>query len=801
MKKNKRLLAMIVALIMLFPSNVYAVPAKASPSAAFSAAAIEPDSSLPDVSEPVVRVQEDVGLRTANSDTYRMSDGSFECVVYAEDKYYPNEQDELVPIDNSLVAAEKGAAYQNAANVFSSAFSAKGKPTVDLSYQDHSISFAPVSAATSAGKSLPVQSSNISVGAVRNCAALAKLTATGSNTATYVSAFPNTDLVYIVENSGIKEYIILRDKNCANSFRFRLQLDGLTPQIIEGNPTFADANGNVVFALTDLFAVDSGNGATDKLTYGLQPGSGKGEFILTVTLDSAFLSDPARVFPVVIDPTIMISSLYTPDAYVCSNYPTTNYYSSTYLRTGKDTPFGIRRSYIQFDIPALPTNSLFQSASLDIEKESGVAPNLYAYRCTSSWSSSTITWNNKPGTTSSGSSPKATLISSTWYSITVTNIVKAWLYDSMPNYGFMLKDSNESSTDHWTTYYSSEAVSPHKPELNITYTIPPAAEISTNCLYYIKSNGKYLKSSPSESDGVSATFSTVATCSSEQSTELWYFEKVSAGLYRIESLGVRNASYAGRSRNMLTVSSASGTTGTLSLTARSETNDNQLWELHQVDNTYIIKSHAYPQLALSTAGTTPSLGPYVSAVRWSLQSRVTNDFYVGGYSGASAPYTINIIIEPSAVTGRWTESIFNCYTAWSDVSSLFTFRLYPHTYTGSYAAADCTIRVSGEDFGVNGLTAITYSSTGYNEDDWSLVFIELNIGTGESSCNTSNYTNTDREKAFLHELGHALKLMHPHETNNAWRPLSIMCQGAPSKNPMLPSRPSGYDIENLKRKW
>ena len=51
----------------------------------------------------------------------------------------------------------------------------------------------------------------------------------------------------------------------------------------------------------------------------------------------------------------------------------------------------------------------------------------------------------------------------------ITNIIKNQLKGTYGDYGVMLKDDTESGTTHWTTFYSSEASSPNKPELHITY--------------------------------------------------------------------------------------------------------------------------------------------------------------------------------------------------------------------------------------------------------------------------------------------------------------------------------------------
>ena len=227
--------------------------------------------------------------------------------------------------------------------------------------------------------------------------------------------------------------------------------------------------------MDSLFAVDANGKPTDALTYDFVPVKGNADqVIVTVTLDDDYLTDPDRAFPVVIDPTVMISSSQTADTCVCSGFPTTNYYTAAQLRTGYDSDYGIRRSFIKFNIPSsIPVNSV-TAARLDVEKVSGATPSIRARRVTGAWSSSTLTWQSHPSSTTVNQSPLATLYSSgsSWYTMDVTGIVQAWVNGSAANYGFLLLDMEEGNPDHWTTWYSSDAVSPHKPELYITYYCP-----------------------------------------------------------------------------------------------------------------------------------------------------------------------------------------------------------------------------------------------------------------------------------------------------------------------------------------
>ncbi len=339
-----------------------------------------------------------------------------------------------------------------------------------MAMDGNSVAFSPLTASGGNTIQMNAVASPISVGAVNDCAALGQLTATGSNTVTYEDAFANTDLVYVLENGALKEYIILRSSNASSQFSFLFTLNGLTLETVDDNAYLTDGDGNIVFALSDLFAIDANGVITEDLSYSFTPVKGTDQIIVTVILDESYLLAEDRVFPVIIDPTLTISSVETMDACVCSYYPTTNYRTAYQLRTGMDTDYGIRRSYIKFDIPDSVPKYGVQMATLEVERVSGADPTVRAYQVTGTWNSATITWNNKAGYTTTGSSTLSGVQSNgTWCTMYVTDTVKAWVNGESPNYGFVLIDRTENNSSHWTTFYSSDASSPHKPELNITY--------------------------------------------------------------------------------------------------------------------------------------------------------------------------------------------------------------------------------------------------------------------------------------------------------------------------------------------
>lgn len=459
MHKKNRLLALFMTIALLFSSVSFAVSAEEA---------------------PAVRVSEVESLRETNAETYLMSDGSYECVVYAYDKYY-KAPDNTLQLTSSKIVPATGAErsgklssgknqYKNAANAFDVHFSGSGAPEVSIAYQDAAVTFSPLAAEKNTA------GTTFSLGKVTGCEPLDKLTSTGENTVTYNTAFPNTDLIYVLENNALKEYIILNSITAGNTFSFQFSLDGVKLQSKDNYAEFIDQNGIVLFSLDSLFAVDANGAFTDKLKYTFEPIKDSNNIIVTVTLDKAYFSSAERVFPIIIDPTIMISSTETADACVCSYTPNTNYRLDAKLRTGMDDEYGIRRSFIKFNIPDTIPEGSVTSARIEMEKTSGATPTVKAYQCVSNWSSSTITWRNMPDDPGNFALESTTSIpissGSSWYAMYVTEIVQEWIDGVSPNYGFILMDDEEGLTEHWTTWYSSDAASPHKPELYITYIEP-----------------------------------------------------------------------------------------------------------------------------------------------------------------------------------------------------------------------------------------------------------------------------------------------------------------------------------------
>src|SRR6185437_10862794 len=130
------------------------------------------------------------------------------------------------------------------------------------------------------------------------------------STATYASVFTDTDVVLDPTAAGVKESLVLHSTAAPTQYVYPLNLTGVTASIdADGDVIFTDASGAAVGEIphgemsdanvapyTDL-APSSGG-----VTYSLS--TVNGSLSLVMTLDTAWLNDPARVFPVTVDPTV-----------------------------------------------------------------------------------------------------------------------------------------------------------------------------------------------------------------------------------------------------------------------------------------------------------------------------------------------------------------------------------------------------------------------------------------------------------------------------------------------------------------
>ncbi|WP_053204941.1 DNRLRE domain-containing protein [Jiangella muralis] len=228
---------------------------------------------------------------------------------------------------------------------------------------------------------------------------------------TYADVFGTADLVYRVESTGLKEEIVLEEPPEDATFTFTLQMGGVVAREQEdGSIGFfrPGGEGPAVFEIPKPFMFDStdtpdapvGSVRSEDVTQSVVQRGANIE--ITVAADPAWLADAERVYPVVIDPTIVVepSPSQGQDAMIRSAAPTTNYGSSWQLGVGTDST-GRARSLLKFDLSWLPAGTPIDAAQLRVWYDQAYHTNandvlIKAYDAPGAWDESTVTWSGYP---------------------------------------------------------------------------------------------------------------------------------------------------------------------------------------------------------------------------------------------------------------------------------------------------------------------------------------------------------------------------------------------------------------------
>ncbi len=462
MKKSKIIISILVIVAVVF--------------AGFSAFAADNEQITQE--NDATKLHEMEELRTLSSRAYAMSDGTVRHELFATDINYKDDNGNLKEIDIKVKdidsAKNNGYKFKNGENSWDVYFADKGKAKdfVEVAQDDYSISFSMdnTKSAVSAGKTTQMQ---------KGKSEMHDYYIKDPTAVIYSDVMNNVDLAYTIREHYLKEDIILNAAPESNEFAFTITVENLTIVLKDNKLEYNDAKtGEIVFFTENLFMEDSKGKVSTDVSMKLN-NLGDGKYSLTIIVDESFLNASDTVYPVVIDPTIQ--NEYTKDVFVASYMPTTNMNSGStrmpYLRTGKDTSYGIRRSYIEFrdsDIDnAVASGATIIYAAIELcEYSSAGTISLKAYETAGEWNSSEITWSDdNPGY--QGSPYYGYYYGSGWYRIPLTYFVQGWESGSRTNNGVVIRDSNESSTSVWATFRSSDNWdTTRRPRLIINMYVP-----------------------------------------------------------------------------------------------------------------------------------------------------------------------------------------------------------------------------------------------------------------------------------------------------------------------------------------
>jgi RHS repeat-associated protein len=312
----------------------------------------------------------------------------------------------------------------------------------------------------------------------------------------YENVLPDTDIEIVATQVGVEDTLILKHRGGPNSWVFPLRLDGITARVESGGSiVLLDAVGKKLARIPTGIMQDSkvqpdGEFATSQgIAYELITVDGKPA--MKVTADTAWLNDPARVYPVRIDPPAQLWD-DTGDAYVTQN---DTRWGENSLGLGCYNPGSgcdHRRTFLAFDnftsyAYGPPNNNLagmrITGAALHIfhtwSEDCPSTRSVYAYRVTQNWGR----WDGSGGSAlmPNGMWPGAAVgekigevyVSTNynaclntsgdrtvgnWWTIPVTNLnlFNDWSRDPGQNFGIALTSDNDEDRKGWKRIVSRD---------------------------------------------------------------------------------------------------------------------------------------------------------------------------------------------------------------------------------------------------------------------------------------------------------------------------------------------------------
>ena len=294
-----------------------------------------------------------------------------------------------------------------------------------------------------------------------------------------------TSLRYTPMLSGVKEEIILDNYVPDRTFTFVLLTDGLFLVEQDGRYVLAeDKEGiDVVLYLGEIVVYDAiGKPSVGTVTVEtIKEGLG---YALTVSADEAFLSDPTTVYPVTIDPDLTVkdtasSTGLVEDCPIYSGMANVNHGNYIYLTAGyTDDTYKIGRTV--FRLPGLYNNASYQAigswehiSSVKFycwDASGNSSRHINLYRCLSSWTESTLTWNNFGGY--SATTDFGTIMVPNAYTVfDITRLVQDWKKGTCSaTAGFVLINPDETEKANKKAPFSSEySNTERRPYVIMTY--------------------------------------------------------------------------------------------------------------------------------------------------------------------------------------------------------------------------------------------------------------------------------------------------------------------------------------------
>jgi large repetitive protein len=251
---------------------------------------------------------------SARSTVWKNADGTYTRRTYQDPVNYRAADGTWQPIDSTLKRGKSGR-WETTANSFTfSLYGPAAQPAVTTTAGGMTLA----EATTSDLVSLTLPTGEV-IGYSLEGASLANAAVTGTS-AVYTSALPDTDVRVDTYATRAKESLILHSASAPTSWVYRLNLSGVTASLDDtGGLVYTNTAGQPVawmpkgFMKDSSFDPHSGDSAYSH-AFAYELITVDGGLAVRASVDAAWLADPARVFPVTVDPTLHVGD--NSDTYV-----------------------------------------------------------------------------------------------------------------------------------------------------------------------------------------------------------------------------------------------------------------------------------------------------------------------------------------------------------------------------------------------------------------------------------------------------------------------------------------------------
>lgn len=294
-----------------------------------------------------------VGERTVESRTWDLGDGTFQREQHFGPIHYRDEQGRLVPIDSSLVPTsstdESASGWVSKANAFQVSIPERfSDGWASIEGSSGAVALRPASgaslglleiASSDALQSTSMAPLGLELSLSETMSVPAHLDVSSealpgrTDARQFGGCFDSADVIYESVARGLKETIVLERYAGSGVFSFDMFVDDVEPSLQpDGSILFRDDAGETVFRMPAPYMWDSREATqgsdpaySDDVRYEMT--QGVLGWRIDIVASSTWLEDPARVYPVHIDPTFYADATAYPaqDTHARSFYPTTNY--------------------------------------------------------------------------------------------------------------------------------------------------------------------------------------------------------------------------------------------------------------------------------------------------------------------------------------------------------------------------------------------------------------------------------------------------------------------------------------------